>query len=196
MPVDNFGRNPTTSQTVIQGSGVSLRYININFLRKGQIIDMNGKTIPNLVSGQTPTDSVGKKCINQRFFKRGDPVDMQNNPIKNVLAPVDEGDATTKAYVDSKSVGETELDMGGHLVKNVRWPEEHHDLVNRAYVHFAAGKRLPIEGGAMQGQIDIGEHSIRNINPNPQNEDELVPKRWIEEFFLIVIALRRQWQEI
>jgi len=30
---------------------------------------------------------------------------MQNNPIKNVLAPVDEGDAANKSYVDSKSVG-------------------------------------------------------------------------------------------
>jgi len=30
----------------------------------------------------------------------------------------------------------------------------------------------------------MGEHRIRNINPNPQNEDKLVPKQWIEENFL------------
>jgi len=36
----------------------------------------------------------------------------------------------------------------------------------------------------MEGQIDMGEHRIRNINPNPQYEDELVPKQWIEENFL------------
>jgi len=36
----------------------------------------------------------------------------------------------------------------------------------------------------MQGQIDINQHSIRNINSNPQNEDEVVPKQWIEENFL------------
>ena len=69
-------------------------------------------------------------------------------------------------------------------MKNVRWPEEDHDLVNRASVYFGAGKRLPIEGGTMQGQIDMDQHSIRNINPNPQNEDEVVPKPWIEENFL------------
>jgi len=74
--------------------------------------------------------------------------------------------------------------MGGHLMKNMRWPEEDHDLVNRAYVYFVAGKRLPTEGGTMQGEIDMGVHSIRDINPNPQNEDGLVPKRWIEEKFL------------
>jgi len=36
----------------------------------------------------------------------------------------------------------------------------------------------------MQGDIGMGEHRIRNIKSNPQNEDELVPKQWIEENFL------------
>jgi len=36
----------------------------------------------------------------------------------------------------------------------------------------------------MQRLLDMGEHRIRKINPNPQNEDKLVPKRWIEENFL------------
>jgi len=36
----------------------------------------------------------------------------------------------------------------------------------------------------MQGQIDMGQHSLRNINPNPQNEDEMVPKQWIKNNFL------------
>ena len=80
MPVDKFGRSPTTSQTEIQG--VSLGYINNNFLRKGQMIDMNGKTITNLGSGQTPTNAVRKKYVNEKFFKKGSPVDMQNSPIK------------------------------------------------------------------------------------------------------------------
>jgi len=109
---------------------------------------------------------------------------MDLKAMKNVLPPTKEGDAATKGYVDSKSVGESDLDMQGHLVKNVRWPEEDQDLVNRAYVYFVAGKRLPIEGGTMQGDIGMGEHRIRNINSNPQNEDEMVPKQWIEEKFL------------
>jgi len=185
MPVDKFGRSATTSQIEIQGSGISLGYINNNFLQKGQMVDMNGKTITNLGSGQTPTDAVRKKDVNEKFFIKDVPVDMQNNPIKNVLAPVDKGDAANKSYVDSKSVGESDLDMNRNLIKNnVRWPEEDQDLVNRAYAYFVAGKRLPIEVGTMQGQIDMGEHRIRNINPNPQNEDELVPKQWIEENFL------------
>jgi len=45
---------------------------------------------------------------------------MQNKPIKNVLAPVNKGDEATKDYVDSKSVGESDLDMNRNLIKNVR----------------------------------------------------------------------------
>ena len=179
MPVDKFGRSPMTSQTEIQG--VSLGYINNNFLRKGQMIDMNGKTITNLASGQAPTDAVRKNYVNEKFLERGVPVDMQNNPVKNVLAPVDK--AATKGYIDSKSVGESDLDMNGNLIKNVRWPEDQ-DVVNRANVYFVANSKLSLEGGTMQGQIDMREHRIRDINPNPQNEDELVPKQWIEEKFL------------
>jgi len=109
---------------------------------------------------------------------------MNQKAIKNVLPPIEEGDAATKSYVNSKSVGESDLNMRGHLVKNVRWLEEDHDLVNRAYVYFVTGKRLPTEGGTMQGQIDMNQHSIRNINSNQQNEDEVVPKQWVEENFL------------
>jgi len=145
---------------------------------------MSGQSIVNPGSPQGPTDAVMKKYVNEKFFKRGDPIDTNQKAIKTVLSPTQEVDVATKGYVDSKSVGESDLDMKGHLMKNVRWPEEDHDLVNRAYVYFVAGKRLPTEGGTMQGQIDIGKHSIRNINTNPQNEDEMVLKQWIEENFL------------
>ena len=90
----------------------------------------------------------------------------------------------TKDYIDPKSAGKSDLDVLGHLVKNVRWPEADHDSVNRAYVYFVANLKLSLEGGIMQGDIGMDQHSIRNTNSNPQNEDEVVPKQWIEENFL------------
>jgi len=99
MPVDKFGRSPTTSQTnVTKVSGVSLGYVNNNFLRKGQAIDMNGKTIMNLGSSQGPTDAVRKKYVNEKFFKRGNPIDMDQKAIKNVLPPTDEGDERLRRF--------------------------------------------------------------------------------------------------
>jgi len=170
-------------QNVTNVSGVSHEYVNSNFLRKGQAIDMSGQGIVNLGKAQEPKDAVRRKYVNERCFKKGDPIDMNQKAIKNVLSLIEEGDAVTKGYVESKSAGESDLNMKGHLVKNVRWPEEDHYLVNRAYVYFVAGKRLPIEEGTMQGDIWMGEHRVRNINSNPQNEDEVVPKQWIEENF-------------
>ena len=63
-------------------SGVSHEYVNSNFLRKGQAIDMSGQSIVNLGSPQGPMDAVSKKYVNEKFFKRGDPIDMNQKEIK------------------------------------------------------------------------------------------------------------------
>jgi len=63
MPVDKFGRTPTTSQNVTNVSGVSHEYLNNNFLRKGQAIDMTGQTISNLGSAQSPEEEICQRII-------------------------------------------------------------------------------------------------------------------------------------
>ena len=64
MSVDKFGR--TSSGQAYSDSGVSIRYVNNNFIRRDGDIDMN------------------------------------NNKITNLLDPVNEQDATTKTYTDSR----------------------------------------------------------------------------------------------
>jgi len=77
MPVDKFGRSPTTSQTnVTNVSGVSLGYLNNNFLRKCQAIDMVGQNILNLGTAQGPKDAVRWKCVTERFIRKDTPIDM------------------------------------------------------------------------------------------------------------------------
>ena len=98
-------------------SGVSHEYVNSNFLRKGQAINMSGQNIVNLGSPQGPVDAVRKKYVNENFFKRGNPIDMDEKAIKNVLPPTEEDDASNRSYVDSKSVGESDLNMNGNLIK-------------------------------------------------------------------------------
>jgi len=36
-----------------------------------------------------------------------------------MLSQTEEGDAMTKGYVDSKSAGECDLDMGSHSIRNI-----------------------------------------------------------------------------
>jgi len=74
-------------------------------------------------------DAVRKKYVNEKSFKRGNPIDMDQNAIKNVLPPTEEGDAATKGYVDSKSAGESDLDMKGHSVRNINTTPIHEDEV-------------------------------------------------------------------
>jgi len=125
MAVDKFGRSPTTSQNVTNVSGVSHEYLNNNFLRKGQTIDMARQNILNLGSPLDPNDAVRRKYVNEKFFKRCALIDIENKPIKNVLSPIDEGDVANKSYVDSKSVGGSDLNMNGHSVRNVNQNPTH-----------------------------------------------------------------------
>jgi len=58
MTVDRFGRTPKTRQNVTNMSGVSHEYLNNNFLRKGQAIDMSSQNIVNLGLPHDPMDAV------------------------------------------------------------------------------------------------------------------------------------------
>jgi len=83
MPVDKFAQTPTTtSQNVTNVSGVSLWYVNNNFLRKGQAIDMNQKNISNLSPAQGPADAVRRKCVNEKFIREDTLIDMNQNLLK------------------------------------------------------------------------------------------------------------------
>jgi len=54
--------------------------------------------------------------VNERFFEKGDPINMNQKAIKNVLSPTEEDDAATKGYVDSKSAGESDLNMNRNCI--------------------------------------------------------------------------------
>jgi len=44
---------------------------------------------------------------------------MNQKAIKNVLPPTEEGDAATKGYVDSKSAGESDLNVNGNSIRHI-----------------------------------------------------------------------------
>jgi len=82
MTVDKFRRSPKTRQNVTYVSGVSYEYMNSNFLRKGQAIDMSGQSIVNLGKSRGSKDAVRRKYVYERFFKKGDPINMNKKAIK------------------------------------------------------------------------------------------------------------------
>jgi len=172
MSVDEFGRMPKAGEKITNEIGVSIGYLNNNFLRKGQAIGVNGKPISNLGSARGPPDAVRKKYVNKKFLRKG-PIDINQKVIKTVLCPVDEGDAANESYVDSKSVGGNDLNIRGHSIKNVKCPEEAHDATNHAFVYFVENTKLAIAGGEMRGDLSRGGHRVTAM-VNPQDNQDAV----------------------
>ena len=116
MPVDKFGR---MSDTKTKDTGVSLTYINNNYIRSDGSnpvtgsLDMRGNTIYNVADPVNPQDVVTKVYVDNTKGsgvigrKIGDAVSIKENldflgkqKIKNLPEPVDDNDAVNKKYVD------------------------------------------------------------------------------------------------
>ena len=118
MPVDKFGR---MSDTKTKDTGVSLTYINNNYIRSDGgnpvtgSIDMKGNTLYNVSDPVNPQDVVTKVYVDNTKGsgvigrKVGDAVSIKENmdflgkqKIKNLSEPVDDNDAVNKKYVDDQ----------------------------------------------------------------------------------------------
>ena len=150
MPVDKFGRMSDTKTT---DSGVSLTYINNNYVRSDGgtpltgSLDMKGNIIYNVAEPVNPQDVATKIYVDNTKGsgvigrKIGDAVSIKENmdfmgkqKIKNLPDPVNDHDAATKEYVDTK----TELgniDMGGKFtISNVKTPINDNHITDKKYV--------------------------------------------------------------
>ena len=118
MPVDKFGR---MSDTKTKDTGVSLTYINNNYVRSDGgtpltgSLDMRGNTIYNVSDPVNPQDVVTKVYVDNTKGsgvigrKTKDGVSIKENldflgkqKIKNLPEPVDDNDAVNKKYADDQ----------------------------------------------------------------------------------------------
>ena len=133
MPVDKFGR---MSDTKTKDTGVSLTYINNNYVRSDGgtpltgSLDMKGNTIYNVADPVNPQDVVtkvyvdntkGSGVIGRRI---GNAVSIKENldflgkqKIKNLVDPVNDKDAVTKEYVDTTTIPLLKLDQTKYNTK-------------------------------------------------------------------------------
>ena len=180
MPVDKFGRMSDTKTT---DSGVSLTYINNNYVRSDGgtpltgSLDMKGNIIYNVAEPVNPQDvatkvyvdnTKGSGVIGRRI---GDSVSIKGNmdfmgkqKIKNLPDPVNDHDAATKEYVDTK----TELgniDMGGKFtILNVKPPINDNHITDKKYVDENAAFVFRNNEYYAKGNIFLrdGEASTKN----------------------------------
>ena len=165
MPVDKFGR---MSDTKTRDTGVSLTYINNNYIRS---------------DGNTPVSGS---------------IDMRGNTLYNVSDPVNPQDVATKEYADTtnkafvlfegKYLAVGELSMGGRRLNNIGMPIENHQASNKFYVDTvvetatSGDKALrKIQDGIFSsaGDIDMNGNSIIGL-PNPIDRDGAANKNYVD----------------
>ena len=165
MPVDEFGR---MSDTKTKDTGVSLTYINNNYIRR---------------DGTTPVSGS---------------INMRGNTLYNVSDPINPQDVATKEYTDTtnkafvlyegKYLAVGDLSMGGRRLNDVSMPMENHQASNKFYVDIvveaatAGDKALrKLQDGifASTGEIDMDGNSITGL-PNPIDRDAAANKNYVD----------------
>ena len=112
MSVDKFGRH--SSSQIYMEPGVSVRYVNNNFLRRDGAnnvagnISLNDNKIISLANPTEPQDATTKSYADSNFMKRDGTnlptgnLNMNDNKLTGLANPTEPQDATTKTYVDSR----------------------------------------------------------------------------------------------
>ena len=164
MPVDKFGR---MSDTKTKDIGVSLTYINNNYIRS---------------DGSNPVTGS---------------IDMKGNTLYNVADPVNPQDVVTKVYVDNtkgsgvigRKIGDSvsikeNLDfLGKQKIKNLRDPVNDHDAVTKEYVDTTITPFLKLDQTKYntKGDIDMGDQfTVYNVK-TPIDDSHIVDKKYVDE---------------
>ena len=171
MPVDKFGR---MSDTKTKDTGVSLTYINNNYVRSDGgtpltgSLDMRGNTIYNVADPVNPQDVVTKVYVDNTKGsgvigrKIGDSVSIKENldflgkqKIKNLPDPVNDKDAATKEYVDNLQTQyidkrgnirfDRNINVGNNKIFALKDPKKDYEATNKKYVDESITKRLQEE---------------------------------------------------
>ena len=196
MPVDKFGR---MSDTKTKDTGVSLTYINNNYVRSdGETpltgsLNMRGNTIYNVADPVNPQDVVTKVYVDNTKGsgvigrKTKDGVSIKENmdflgkqKIKNLPEPVDEKDAVTKKYIDEKdAVTKKYIDEKDAVTKEY---VDEKDAVTKKYIDDKT-KNLFIDENdniAFGLNVDMEGNKIFSL-PEPEQDHEPATKKYVDD---------------
>ena len=196
MPVDKFGRMSDTKTT---DSGVSLTYINNNYVRSDGgtpltgSLDMKGNIIYNVaepvnlqdVATKVYVDNTkGSGVIGRRI---GDSVSIKENmdfmgkqKIKNLPDPINDHDAATKEYVDTKTeLGDIDME-GKFTVLNVKTPINDNHITDKKYVDDNAAFVFRNNEYYAKGNINLRNAKLGGLR-EPTQDGEATTKKYVDD---------------
>ena len=196
MPVDKFGRMSDTKTT---DTGVSLTYINNNYVRSDGgtpltgSLDMKGNIIYNVAEPVNPQDVVTKVYVDNTKGsgvigrKIGDAVSIKENmdfmgkqKIKNLPDPVNDHDAATKEYVDTKTeLGNIDME-GKFTVLNVKTPINDNHITDKKYVDDNAAFVFRNNEYYAKGNINLRNAKLGGLR-EPTQDGEASTKKYVDD---------------
>ena len=200
MPVDKFGRMSDTKTT---DSGVSLTYINNNYVRSDGgtpltgSLDMKGNIIYNVADPVNPQDVVTKVYVDNTKGsgvigrKIGDSVSIKENmdfmgkqKIKNLPDPVNDHDAATKEYVDTTTVPFLKLgniDMEDQFtILNVKTPINDNHITDKKYVDDNTAFVFRNNEYYAKGNIFLRNAKLGGLR-EPLQDGEATTKKYVDD---------------
>ena len=196
MPVDKFGRMSDTKTT---DSGVSLTYINNNYVRSDGgtpltgSLDMKGNIIYNVAEPVNPQDVATKVYVDNTKGsgvigrKIGDAVSIKENmdfmgkqKIKNLPDPVNDHDAATKEYVDTKTeLGNIDME-GKFTISNVKTPINDNHITDKKYVDDNAAFVFRNNEYYAKGNINLRNAKLGGLR-EPTQDGEATTKKYVDD---------------
>ena len=172
MSFDKFGRH--SSGQIYMEPGVSVRYVNYNFVRRdgsndvGGDISMNNHKLVNLSEPTEAQDAATRGYIKNftrnNFLKldgtnnmEGD-LNVDNHKIINLSDPTDDGDGINKRYLESTTLRRDggELNLSNNKIVNVANPTSDQDVTTKHYVD--SRKPLITIWAQENGPLNAGEY--------------------------------------
>ena len=212
MPVDKFGR---MSDTKTKDTGVSLTYINNNYIRSdgstpvSGSINMNGNTLFNLPNPENIQDAATKKYVDNLiaenvgkgnisgggspFFKENDnfkatyAIDMRFKKLLNLSSPSEPSDAATKKYVDNiKSISNESINSLSQLYNTLdKTQEENKEKISKTQEEVNETRQ---EINKIQEEINEKIDNALCDVPDPVNPQDVATKEYTDKISSLLNA--------